>query len=260
MTTTTAPISTTPSPLTQDHAVNYEIKIPYTDPLWTVCEAADGANLPTEPPLSSCDCVNANITLANNDTTLSCNCSFALMEKCSNYEYSFQIPNIKHHEDDGDIESELTANCNCDLFVMKTMVPIEEEETDNHHHQDNSSSSTEHSGTSTTAHPDLTNTTMHGSKNNTNHTSKPSFTITRSLKGNCTCIVPALNKPDIETEWWNQNWTFPDNWNYTLNNTFPKMDYSFEKEVDMETIINDGRSVMKYIYGSTFSSKFCLHF
>ena len=236
--------------------MNYKIEIPYTDPLWTVCEAADGADLPTQPPLSSCDCVDANITLANNDTTLACNCSFALMEKCSKFEYSFKLMNVKLHEDDHD-EVKLSANCDCDLFILEKLIPNEQSHSNlsNLHnstqHQPNNSSST---GQSNSTHPYLTNTTVHG-LNQSTHTTKPPFTIARSLKGNCSCIVPALNKTNIETEWWNRNWTFPDNWNYTLNNTFPKMEYTFDDAVDMEKIIDDGRSVMKYIYGSSFSSK-----
>ena len=257
-TTTTAP-NTIPQSSDDNPVVNYKIRIPYTDPLWMACEAADGADLPPEPPQSSCNCVRANWTVANNDTVLVCNCSFALMAKCSKFQYSFKLPNVI--SDDG--AAEATADCGCELTVLETLVPNHDEHHDEHssNQTNNSTDENNHSddshsdqNTATTAHTNGT----HGT-NGTNGTQSANqtnpFNTVHSLIGNCTCIVPAPDRTELNTEWWSRNWTFPDNWNYTLNGTFPKIDYSYEDKVNMEALINDGRSIMKYIYGSSFSSK-----
>lgn len=133
--------TTTPSPVASSHEygdnpqiVHYNISIPYTDPLWIICESE--AEQPLEPPLSSCDCLDTNRTLPNNDTVLACNCSFALMEKCSKLEYSFQLPDVVVGSADKE-EVKATAECACKLNILETRVENED------HHHGNMSNSTD---------------------------------------------------------------------------------------------------------------------
>lgn len=70
-------------------------------------------------------------------------------------------------------------------------------------------------------HSASTTSTPHHHGNSTSNNSRTTnqteaFTIERSLKGNCSCIVPAFIQSDFNrgNEWWNRNWTFPANWTY----------------------------------------------
>lgn len=60
---------------------------------------------------------------------------------------------------------------------------------------------------------------------------------------------------DINSTWHNHNFTFPTNWTYTINNTLPVMNYTYEANFNPDEHIRNGTLIMEKIFHSKTDGK-----